>query len=295
MLPRSPEFARKPAVLGISGISMRCSSRSTVRSTTCGGRATRTAPCWTFWSPPTVTPRPPPGSSVAAHGIAVRAAGAGHRQAGQLRHGPPTADVQCGAPSIEVSEQSGRELPSTHPGARTRDETIPIVRWHSTVPVRLQRHINPLPAPPSPTHRSPSSANNLTMPYLFASRDADHHDPAVADLDRNDLVAATVLHRTDSSVQRSQSLAVNVGAHRPTVRRHADEQHTPLGVRERHDGPSGSIPGRACLNSTYRDSPGNSRWKVAASNISGRPTRDTGWNTGYAITSHPPKIMISKA
>jgi hypothetical protein len=49
------------------------------------------------------------------------------------------------------------------------------------------------------------------------------------------------------------------------------------------------------LNSTYRDSPGNSRWKVAASNISGRPTRDTGWNTGYAITSHPPKIMISKA
>lgn len=38
--------------------------------------------------------------------------------------GPPTADTQRGAPSIEVSEQSGRELPPAHPGAITRDETL---------------------------------------------------------------------------------------------------------------------------------------------------------------------------
>jgi hypothetical protein len=46
-----------------SGISTRCSSRS-IASTGWdqGGRSTRTAPCWTSWSPPGVTPRPPPGS-----------------------------------------------------------------------------------------------------------------------------------------------------------------------------------------------------------------------------------------
>lgn len=31
---------------------------------TCGGPLTRTVSCWTFWSPPGVTPRPPPGSFV---------------------------------------------------------------------------------------------------------------------------------------------------------------------------------------------------------------------------------------
>ncbi|HSL06392.1 MAG TPA: hypothetical protein VK887_00270 [Pseudonocardiaceae bacterium] len=41
--------------------------------------------------------------------------------------------------------------------------------------------------------------------------------------DTKDLVAATVVYRTDRPVQRGQSLAVNVGPHRPTIRSHADE------------------------------------------------------------------------
>jgi len=47
-----------------------------------------------------------------AHGTAVRAAGAGHRQARQLRAGPPRADARGGTPAIEVSEQSGRKRAS---------------------------------------------------------------------------------------------------------------------------------------------------------------------------------------
>jgi DDE domain len=46
-----------------------------------------------------------------AHQIAVRAQGAGHRQARQLPGGASTAHAQCGAAPLEVSEQ---------PGARTR-------------------------------------------------------------------------------------------------------------------------------------------------------------------------------
>jgi putative transposase len=57
-------------------------------------------------------------------GPGVRAPGAGHRQAGQLRCGPPTADAQCGAPPLEVSEQPGRKLPSAHEAARTGDEKV---------------------------------------------------------------------------------------------------------------------------------------------------------------------------
>ena len=34
------------------------------------------------------------------------------------RCGPPTVDARCGASSVEVSEQPGRELPATHEEAR---------------------------------------------------------------------------------------------------------------------------------------------------------------------------------
>ena len=42
-----------------------------------------------------------------AHGTAVRAAGARHRQARQRRAGPPRADARGGTPAIEVSEPIG--------------------------------------------------------------------------------------------------------------------------------------------------------------------------------------------
>ena len=48
---------------GTRGTSMRCTSKSPARPTTCGGRWTSTATSWTFWSPPGGTPRPRPGSS----------------------------------------------------------------------------------------------------------------------------------------------------------------------------------------------------------------------------------------
>ena len=43
-----------------------------------------------------------------AHGTAVRAAGARHRQARQLRAGPPRGDALGGTPAIEVSEHGPR-------------------------------------------------------------------------------------------------------------------------------------------------------------------------------------------
>jgi hypothetical protein len=62
-------------------------------------------------------------------GFAVRAGGAGHRQAGQLRGGPPAADAQCGAPPVELSEQPGRELrPPTDPATGTSHETLHLTR-----------------------------------------------------------------------------------------------------------------------------------------------------------------------
>jgi putative transposase len=48
---------------GTSDTSTRYSSRSTLRSTICGGRWTSTGTSWTFWSPPDETPRPRPSSS----------------------------------------------------------------------------------------------------------------------------------------------------------------------------------------------------------------------------------------
>jgi hypothetical protein len=47
----------------------------------------------------------------------------------------------------------GRELPPTHPPARTGDEEIPLTRRRAAVPVRVQRHLTALSAPSPPTHR----------------------------------------------------------------------------------------------------------------------------------------------
>ena len=58
-------------------------------------------------------------------GTAVRAAGAGHRQAPQLPGGAPRGDAVGRAPAVEVPEQPGGELPSADPATRTRDETLP--------------------------------------------------------------------------------------------------------------------------------------------------------------------------
>ena len=80
-----------------------------------------------------------------AQGPAVRAARAGHRQAGQLPGRSPRAHVVGGAPAVVVSEPR-RELSPAHPTTRTGDETLQIVAACATVPVRLQRHLRALPA-----------------------------------------------------------------------------------------------------------------------------------------------------
>ena len=91
----------------------------------------------------------------AAQGPAVRAARAGHRQAGQLPGRPPRAFAVGGAPAVAVSEQPRRELSSAHPTTRTGDETLQIVAACATVPVCLQRHLRTLPAATASAQREP--------------------------------------------------------------------------------------------------------------------------------------------
>jgi hypothetical protein len=59
---------------------MRCTSRSTVSVTTCGGQWTSTAPSWTSSSSPGVTRRRPRNLPPAAYGTALPATGGHHRQ-----------------------------------------------------------------------------------------------------------------------------------------------------------------------------------------------------------------------
>ena len=80
-----------------------------------------------------------------AHGTAVRAAGARHRQARQLRARPPRGDALGGTPAIEVSEP-GRELASTDPATRAGDETVHLAPACATVPVRVQPHLATFPS-----------------------------------------------------------------------------------------------------------------------------------------------------
>jgi putative transposase len=58
----------------------------------------------------------------ATQGSALRAAGGGDRQAGQLRCRAPRDHVVCRAPKVEVLEQSGGKLTSAHPSAGTGHE-----------------------------------------------------------------------------------------------------------------------------------------------------------------------------
>ena len=80
-----------------------------------------------------------------AHGAAVRAAGARHRQARQLRARPPRGEALGGTPAIEVSEQPGRELASTDRATRAGDETVHLAPACATVPVRVQPHLATFP------------------------------------------------------------------------------------------------------------------------------------------------------
>ncbi len=57
------------------------------------------------------------------------------RSYGAAHHG---GDALGGAPILEVSEQPGRELPSTHPATRTCHEGLHLPRPPATVPVQLQ-------------------------------------------------------------------------------------------------------------------------------------------------------------
>jgi hypothetical protein len=88
-----------------SGTSTRCSSRSTVSVTTCGGRWTNTGTCWTSWSPPGVTPRPPPGSFASCTGLEYVPPGAGHRQLRSYGAAHPRGDAFGRTSSVEVPEQ----------------------------------------------------------------------------------------------------------------------------------------------------------------------------------------------
>ena len=78
-------------------------------------------------------------------GLRYVPAGARHRQARQLRAGPPRGDALGGTPAIEVSEQSGRELASTDPATRAGDETVHLAPACATVPVRVQPHLATFP------------------------------------------------------------------------------------------------------------------------------------------------------
>jgi putative transposase len=91
--------------------------------------------------------------SQAAEGPGVRAPGAGHGQTRQLRRGPAPGAALGRAPSVEVSEQPGREFASTDPGAGTSDEEVHLSPACPAVLIRLQRHLPARPARPSPALR----------------------------------------------------------------------------------------------------------------------------------------------
>lgn len=69
--------------------------------------------------------------------------------------GAPRVAGRGRAPPVEVFEHPRRELASTDPTARAGDETLRITRVRAAVPVRVQRHLATLPAPPAPTLGDP--------------------------------------------------------------------------------------------------------------------------------------------
>jgi hypothetical protein len=87
------------------------------------------------------------------NGPGVRAPGTGHRQTCQLSRGPAAGAALGGAPPVEVPEQPRGELPPAHPGPGTSHETLHLAPARPAIPVRLQRDITVLPAPPPPAVR----------------------------------------------------------------------------------------------------------------------------------------------
>ena len=110
-----------------NGTSMRCSSKSTAHSGTCGARSTSTATCSTFWSSRAET-RWPQNYPPTAQGPAVRAHGDRHRQARQLPGGAPRARAVGAASPVEVPEQPRRELPPANPATQTAMERFKSIR-----------------------------------------------------------------------------------------------------------------------------------------------------------------------
>ena len=130
------------------GTSMRCSSRSTAHSGTCGARSTSTATRSTFWSSRAETRWPQRSSSAAC----ARACGRcpGYRQARQLPGGAPRAHGVGAASPVEAPEQPRRELSPADPATPAGDEPLHVDPARATIPVRVQRHLAALSAPSAP-------------------------------------------------------------------------------------------------------------------------------------------------
>ena len=138
-------------------------------------------------------------------GLRYVPAGARHRQARQLRAGPPRGDALGGTSAIEVSEQSGRELASPRPGMRngscprsatSRHISVRVgiccrppdggTRWPTASPSGTRSPGLPRPPPehelgqgfpPEPTHntRTISPPINLTVPAAVRPTDGCPH------------------------------------------------------------------------------------------------------------------------
>ena len=190
-----------------SGILTRSSSRSTASDTSCGGRSTRTATCWTSscrraaaaarrfmrklfkrWGLPRVMVTDKLGSYPAAK--AKLAPGVAHRRHKGInnaaeashRHTPPTREdhgsVQLAAtrPAVPVGPRSdSRHLP-------------PAVTAFPPVPTATQDRMRSTSGPPTPPNcpreRSraaacPSEQNNLTMPVDVAGASVWHPSPSL--------------------------------------------------------------------------------------------------------------------
>jgi len=80
-------------------------------------------------------------------------AGAGHRPTRPLPGRPPDHHFEDRAPAIEISQQSGRELPSTDPPTQTGDERLPLGGLSPEISVLVQPHLSTLSAAPAPDDR----------------------------------------------------------------------------------------------------------------------------------------------
>ncbi len=94
-----------------------------------------------------------------AQGPRVRAAGAGHRQARQLRRGAAGDPAGGGASAAHRLEQPGRACAPTHPRARATDAPLHIAGARPALPRRLRPDRRALPpTPPPPIARSARNA-----------------------------------------------------------------------------------------------------------------------------------------